>query len=136
MGIASATSLAANQLTPGDAGVGGRGSIEQRGFDLTLTLIARLEAVTLSLIETIQATSRVWEWETDQLRSPFINANSSFTVADYSSGGPSSFSPTARQVLQNYSQVFIRQIVTEGSLRREETNTGDEHELTYGSFLQ
>ena len=125
MAIASATSLAANQLTPGDAGVGGRGSIEQRGFDLTLTLIARLEAVTLSLIETIQIYSRVHEWETDYLRSPFINANAGFAVADYSATGPSTYTPTARTVLQNYSQVFLRQIVTEGTLRREETNTGD-----------
>ena len=128
MGIASATSLAGNQLTPGDAGVGGRGSIEQRGFDLTLTLIARLEAVTLSLIEPIQIHSRVHEWETDTLRSPFINANPGFAVADYSANGPTSFSPTSRTILQNYSQVFLRQIVTEGTLRREETNTGDEHE--------
>ncbi len=124
MSIASATSLAANQLTPGDAGVGGRGSIEQRGFDLTLTLIARLEAVTLSMIETIQIYSRVHEWETDYLRSPFINANAGFAVADYSSTGPATYTPTQRTVLQNYSQVFLRQIVTEGTLRREETNTG------------
>ena len=128
MAIASATSLAGNQLTPGDAGVGGRGSIEQRGFDLTLTLIARLEAVTLSLIETIQIHSRVHEWETDTLRSPFINANAGFAVADYTSSGPSTYTPVQRTVLQNYSQVFLRQIVTEGTLRREETNTGDEHE--------
>lgn len=122
------TTLATN-LNAGitsDSQVGGRGSSEQRGFLTTLTLISRLEAITLSMIEQEQIHSRVPEWETDSLRAPKINANGGFVTAN--TQDTSAYTPTQRAVLQNYSQVFVGLVATEGTLRREETNTGDEHE--------
>ncbi|MCX8491434.1 MAG: DUF5309 family protein [Cyclobacteriaceae bacterium] len=129
MGIASATGLAAATAAQTDAGVGGIGSVEQRGFMTTLTIISRLEAVTLSMIDEIESPNRGPEWEIDQLRSPFININAGFQVADNSNTGPATFTPTQRNELRNFSTVWIRQISTEGTIRREPTNTADEHEF-------
>ena len=128
MSIASATGLALATAAQTDAGVGGIGSVEQRGFMTTLTIISRLEAVTLSMIDEIESPNRGPEWEIDTLRSPYINVNSGFQVADNSNTGPSNYTPTARAELRNFSQVWIRQISTEGTIRREPTNTADEHE--------
>lgn len=122
--MAATTALNLNAGITSDTQVGGRGSSEQRGFDTTLTLISRLEATTLSMIDPIQIHSRVWEWETDSLRTPKLNVNSGFQYFTQNGGQ----TPTQRTVRNNYTQVFIGPVETEGTLRREETNTGDEHE--------
>jgi hypothetical protein len=122
--MSAVTALNINAGITSDTQVGGRGSSEQRGFDTTLTLISRLEATTLSMIDPIQIHSRVWEWETDSLRLPKLNVNSGFQYFTQNGGQ----TPTQRKVLNNYTQVFIGPVETEGTLRREETNTGDEHE--------
>jgi hypothetical protein len=122
--MAATTALNLNVGITSDTQVGGRGSSEQRGFDTTLTLISRLEATTLSMIDPIQIHARVWEWETDTLRTPKLNVNSGFQYFTANGGQ----NPTQRTVRNNYSQVFIGPVETEGTLRREETNTGDEHE--------
>jgi hypothetical protein len=122
--MAATTALNLNAGITSDTQVGGRGSSEQRGFDTTLTLISRLEATTLSMIDPIQIHARVWEWETDSLRLPKLNVNSGFQYFTANGGQ----TPTQRTVRNNYTQVFIGPVETEGTLRREETNTGDEHE--------
>ena len=122
--MAAVTALNLNPGITSDTQVGGRGSSEQRGFDTTLTLISRLEATTLSMIDPIQIHARIWEWETDTLRLPKLNVNSGFQYFTQNGGQ----SPTQRTVLNNYTQVFVGPVETEGTLRREETNTGDEHE--------
>jgi hypothetical protein len=122
--MAATTALNLNPGITSDTQVGGRGSSEQRGFDTTLTLISRLEATTLSMIDPIQIHARVWEWETDSLRLPKLNVNSGFQYFTPNGGQ----SPTQRIVRNNYTQVFVGPVETEGTLRREETNTGDEHE--------
>lgn len=122
--MAATTALNLNPGITSDTQVGGRGSSEQRGFDTTLTLISRLEATTLSMIDPIQIHARVWEWETDSLRTPKLNVNSGFQYFTPNGGQ----SPTQRIVRNNYTQVFVGPVETEGTLRREETNTGDEHE--------
>jgi len=122
--MSAVTALNLNPGITSDTQVGGRGSSEQRGFDTTLTLISRLEATTLSMIDPIQIHARIWEWETDSLRTPKLNVNSGFQYFTANGGQ----SPTQRIVRNNYTQVFIGPVETEGTLRREETNTGDEHE--------
>lgn len=122
--MAATSALNLNAGITSDTQVGGRGSSEQRGFDTTLTLISRLEATTLSMIDPIQIHARVWEWETDSLRLPKLNVNSGFQYFTQNGGQ----TPTQRTVRNNYTQVFIGPVETEGTLRREETNTGDEHE--------
>ena len=122
--MSAVTALNLNPGITSDTQVGGRGSSEQRGFDTTLTLISRLEATTLSMIDPIQIHARIWEWETDSLRSPKVNVNNGFQYFTQNGGQ----SPTQRIVRNNYTQVFIGPVETEGTLRREETNTGDEHE--------
>jgi hypothetical protein len=122
--MAATSALNLNSGITSDTQVGGRGSSEQRSFDTTLTLISRLEATTLSMIDPIQIHGRIHEWETDSLRTPKLNVNSGFQYFTQNGGQ----SPTQRTVRNNYSQVFIGPVETEGTLRREETNTGDEHE--------
>jgi hypothetical protein len=122
--MSAVTALNLNPGITSDTQVGGRGSSEQRGFDTTLTLISRLEATTLSMIDPIQIHARVWEWETDSLRTPKLNVNSGFQYFTPNGGQ----NPTQRIVRNNYTQVFVGPVETEGTLRREETNTGDEHE--------
>jgi len=122
--MSAVTALNLNAGITSDTQVGGRGSSEQRGFDTTLTLISRLEATTLSMIDPIQIHARVWEWETDNLRPSKLNVNSGFQYFTQNGG----ISPQQRVVRNNYTQVFIGPVETEGTLRREETNTGDEHE--------
>ena len=123
--MAAVTALNLNPGITSDTQVGGRGSSEQRGFDTTLTLISRLEATTLSMIDPIQIHARIWEWETDSLRNPRVNVNNGFQYFTQNGGQ----SPTQRIVRNNYTQVFIGPVETEGTLRREETNTGDEHRI-------
>jgi hypothetical protein len=122
--MATTSALSLNSGITSDTQVGGRGSSEQRSFDTTLTLISRLEATTLSMIDPIQIHGRIHEWETDSLRTPKLNVNSGFQYFSQNGG----VANTARTVRNNYSQVFIGPVETEGTLRREETNTGDEHE--------
>jgi hypothetical protein len=122
--MAATTALNLNAGITSDTQVGGRGSSEQRGFDTTLTLISRLEATTLSMIDPIQIHARVWEWETDSLRTPRLNVNGGFQYFTANGGR----TPTQRTIRNNYTQVFMGPVETEGTLRREETNTGDEHE--------
>lgn len=123
--MSAVTALNINPLITTDTQVGGRNSSEQRGFDTTLTLISRLEATTLSMIDPIQIHARIWEWETDSLRTPRVNVNNGFQYFTQNGGQ----SPTQRIVRNNYTQVFIGPVETEGTLRREETNTGDEHRI-------
>jgi hypothetical protein len=99
--MSAVTALNLNPGITSDTQVGGRGSSEQRGFDTTLTLISRLEATTLSMIDPIQIHARIWEWETDSLRAPKVNVNNGFQYFSQNGGQ----SPTQRIVRNNYTQV-------------------------------